>query len=182
MLGLLRGKQSMTVLMLMLLLLLQAVYTALKETESRATDVLPLWKVPALAPLIPRQRKALQAVSLIRQTTEELIAKCKDMVDAEEQVTLGLCLAYMKLCSRCCCRSCSFLPVTILAPSDPPWLPKRLPSSASYSACQSTWRTIAFDPLTPSSHFCLCSPAPGPQHLAESKSASSLTYLHAGAI
>ncbi|KAL3153385.1 hypothetical protein ABBQ38_011724 [Trebouxia sp. C0009 RCD-2024] len=65
--------------------LIQAVYTALKETESRATDVLPLWKVPALAPLIPRQRKALQAVSLIRQTTEELIAKCKEMVDAEEQ-------------------------------------------------------------------------------------------------
>lgn len=72
--------------MIALLLLLQAVYTALKETESRATDVLPLWKVPALTPLIPRQRKALQAVSLIRQTTEELIAKCKDMVDAEEQV------------------------------------------------------------------------------------------------
>ena len=67
-------------------MLLQAVYTALKETESRATDVVPLWKVPALAPLIPRQRKALQAVSLIRQTTEELIAKCKEMVDAEEQV------------------------------------------------------------------------------------------------
>ena len=49
--------------------------------------MLPLWKIPALAPLIPRQRKALQAVSLIRQTTEELIAKCKEMVDAEEQVT-----------------------------------------------------------------------------------------------
>ena len=62
-------------------------YTALKETESRATDVVPLWKVPALAPLIPRQRKAVEAVSLIRQTTEELIAKCKEMVDAEEQVT-----------------------------------------------------------------------------------------------
>ena len=66
--------------------LLQAVYTALKETEQRATDLLPLWKVPALAPLIPRQRKALQAVKLIRQTTEQLIAKCKEMVDAEEQV------------------------------------------------------------------------------------------------
>ena len=83
MVGQLKGKQSMSIRLLML----QAVYTALKETESRATDVLPLWKVPALAPLIPRQRKALQAVSLIRQTTEELIAKCKDMVDAEEQVT-----------------------------------------------------------------------------------------------
>ena len=64
----------------------QAVYTALKETESRATDLLPLWKFPPLAPFIPRQRKALEAVKLIRRTTEELIAKCKEMVDAEEQV------------------------------------------------------------------------------------------------
>jgi len=64
--------------------LIQAVYTSLKETEQRATDVLPLWKLTALAPLIPRQKKALEAVELIRQTTEELIAKCKAMVEAEE--------------------------------------------------------------------------------------------------
>ncbi|KAK9827799.1 hypothetical protein WJX74_002626 [Apatococcus lobatus] len=69
--------------------LIQAVYTALKETESRATDVVPLWKVPFLAPLIPRQRKALDSVALIRRTTEELIAKCKEMVDAEEQARFG---------------------------------------------------------------------------------------------
>ena len=66
---------------------LQAVYTALKETEQRATDVLPLWRVPALAQFLPRQRKALEAVALIRRTTEELIGKCKEMVDAEEQVS-----------------------------------------------------------------------------------------------
>ncbi|GIL60700.1 hypothetical protein Vafri_15234, partial [Volvox africanus] len=64
--------------------LIQAVYTALKETEQRATDLLPLWKVPALGWLIPRQRKALQAVELIRQTTNDLIRKCKEMVDEEE--------------------------------------------------------------------------------------------------
>ncbi len=64
--------------------LIQAVYTSLKETEQRATDVLPLWKLTFLAPFIPRQRKALEAVELIRQTTEELIAKCKAMVEAEE--------------------------------------------------------------------------------------------------
>ena len=64
----------------------QAVYTALKETEQRATDVLPLWKLPFLHPLIPRQRKAAEAVELIRETTEQLIAKCRAMVDAEEQV------------------------------------------------------------------------------------------------
>ena len=65
---------------------MQAVYTALKETEQRATDVLPLWKLQFLHPLIPRQRKATEAVALIRQTTEQLIAKCREMVDAEEQV------------------------------------------------------------------------------------------------
>ena len=48
---------------------------------------MPLWRVPALAQFLPRQRKALDAVALIRRTTEELIAKCKEMVDAEEQVS-----------------------------------------------------------------------------------------------
>ena len=62
---------------------IQAVYTSLKETEQRATDVLPYWKVPFLCNFIPRQRKAQEAVALIRATTEELIAKCKAMVDAE---------------------------------------------------------------------------------------------------
>lgn len=54
----------------------QAVHTALKETESRATDLLPVWKVPLLCALVPRQRKALAAVDLIRRTTEDLIARC----------------------------------------------------------------------------------------------------------
>jgi hypothetical protein len=44
---------------------------------------LPL-QFPFLAPLIPRQRKALAAVDLIRQTTNDLIKKCKEMVDEEE--------------------------------------------------------------------------------------------------
>ena len=48
--------------------------------------MLPFWKVPGVGWLLPRQRKALQAVQLIRETTEKLIAKCKQMVDAEEQV------------------------------------------------------------------------------------------------
>ncbi|CAL8471950.1 g11492 [Coccomyxa elongata] len=69
--------------------LIQAVYTALKETETRATDLLPLWKLNFLAPLVPRQRKALEAVELIRATTERLIAQCKEMVDAEEQASFG---------------------------------------------------------------------------------------------
>ena len=74
---------------------MQAVYTALKETEQRATDVLPLWKLSFLHPLIPRQRKASEAVQLIRATTEQLIAKCREMVDAEEQVRHMPCLAIL---------------------------------------------------------------------------------------
>lgn len=68
---------------------LQAVYTALKETEQRSTDVLPLWKVPLLRNLIPRQQKAAAAVALIRETTSGLIEKCKAMVDADEQACFG---------------------------------------------------------------------------------------------
>ncbi|KIZ06747.1 hypothetical protein MNEG_1212 [Monoraphidium neglectum] len=64
--------------------IIQAVYTSLKETEQRATDLLPLWKFPILAPLIPRQRKALAAVEVIRDTTNKLIKQCKEMVDEEE--------------------------------------------------------------------------------------------------
>ena len=63
---------------------IQAVYTALKETEQRATDLLPIWKVPFLAIFDPRQRKAQAAVAVIRKTTEELIAKCREIVDREQ--------------------------------------------------------------------------------------------------
>ncbi|PRW34039.1 carotene epsilon- chloroplastic isoform A [Chlorella sorokiniana] len=56
---------------------IQAVYTALKETETRATDLLPYWKFPIINLFVPRQQKAAAAVQLIRETTEELIAKCK---------------------------------------------------------------------------------------------------------
>lgn len=44
----------------------QAVYTALKETETRATDLLPYWKYPLINLFVPRQRKAAAAVELIR--------------------------------------------------------------------------------------------------------------------
>lgn len=64
---------------------IQAVYLALKETEQRATDLLPVWKVPFVAQFSPRQQKAAAAVQIIRQTTEELIAKCKEIVEREQE-------------------------------------------------------------------------------------------------
>jgi carotenoid epsilon hydroxylase len=75
--------------------LIQAVYTSLKETEQRATDLLPLWKLPVpLAVLLSaRQRKAQEAVALIRRTTSELIARCKAMVDDEEMAAFAAAAA-----------------------------------------------------------------------------------------
>lgn len=64
--------------------IIQAVYTALKETESRSTDLIPYWKSPVLCAISPRQQKAAAAVQVIRECTEDLIRKCKDMVDQEE--------------------------------------------------------------------------------------------------
>ncbi|KAK2983736.1 hypothetical protein RJ640_024089 [Escallonia rubra] len=65
---------------------IEAVYTALKEAEARSTDLLPYWKagsIKALCKIIPRQIKAEQAVTVIRTTVEELIAKCKEIVETE---------------------------------------------------------------------------------------------------
>ncbi|KAI7996087.1 hypothetical protein LOK49_LG10G01566 [Camellia lanceoleosa] len=62
---------------------IDAVYTALKEAEARSTDLLPYWKINALCKIIPRQIKAENAVTLIRKTVEELINKCKEIVESE---------------------------------------------------------------------------------------------------
>ncbi|KAF3441772.1 hypothetical protein FNV43_RR15687 [Rhamnella rubrinervis] len=62
---------------------IDAVYTALKEAEARSTDILPYWKVKALCKIIPRQIRAEKAVTVIRRTVEELITKCKEIVEAE---------------------------------------------------------------------------------------------------
>jgi hypothetical protein len=50
---------------------------------------LVLVQFPFLAPLIPRQRKALAAVELIRTTTNDLIKQCKEMVDEEEMAAMA---------------------------------------------------------------------------------------------
>ncbi|KAH9671007.1 Carotene epsilon-monooxygenase [Citrus sinensis] len=66
---------------------IDAVYTALKEAELRSTDILPYWKagsfVKALCKIVPRQIKAEKAVTVIRKTVEELIIKCKEIVETE---------------------------------------------------------------------------------------------------
>nr|QNS29974.1 cytochrome P450 [Nothapodytes nimmoniana] len=63
--------------------IIDAVYTALKEAEARSTDLLPYWKIKALCKIIPRQVKAEKAVTLIRKTVQELVTKCKQIVEIE---------------------------------------------------------------------------------------------------
>lgn len=40
-------------------------------------------QVPFLCQIVPRQQKAAKAVALIRETVEDLVAKCKKIVDEE---------------------------------------------------------------------------------------------------
>lgn len=68
---------------------IDAVYTALKETESRSTDILPYWQIPLLCKIVPRQQKAAKAVEIIRETVEKLVAQCKEMVEAEKETIEG---------------------------------------------------------------------------------------------
>ncbi|KAL6905297.1 hypothetical protein ACP4OV_002898 [Aristida adscensionis] len=68
---------------------IEAVYTALKEAELRSTDLLPYWKIDLLCKIIPRQIKAANAVKIIRNTVEELIMKCKAIVEAENEQIEG---------------------------------------------------------------------------------------------
>ncbi|XP_066341773.1 carotene epsilon-monooxygenase, chloroplastic-like [Miscanthus floridulus] len=68
---------------------IDAVYTALKEAELRSTDLLPYWKIDFLCKIIPRQIKAENAVRIIRNTVEELIMKCKEIVEAENEQIEG---------------------------------------------------------------------------------------------
>jgi len=51
--------------------------------------------VPLFNLFVPRQQKAAAAVALIRQTTSELIAKCRSMVDAEEQAAAAQAEDYL---------------------------------------------------------------------------------------
>lgn len=64
--------------------IVEAVYVALREAEARSTALIPYWKVPILAAINPRQQKVAQALKLINDTLDLLIAKCKEIVKDED--------------------------------------------------------------------------------------------------
>lgn len=60
-----------------------AVYTALREAEYRSTAPIPYWNFPPLRWLVPRQRRCQDALKVINETLDGLIAKCKALVEEE---------------------------------------------------------------------------------------------------
>nr|AGN27239.1 CYP97A1 [Parachlorella kessleri] len=64
---------------------IQAVYTTLREAEYRSTAFIPYWNIKPLLYLVPRQRRCLEALQIISDTLDELIAKCKRLVEEEDE-------------------------------------------------------------------------------------------------
>lgn len=64
---------------------IQAVYTALREAEYRSTAFVPYWKVPLLRWLVPRQRRCTEAMVTVNATLDQLIDKCKQLVETEDE-------------------------------------------------------------------------------------------------
>ncbi|MCL7052304.1 hypothetical protein MKW94_027826 [Papaver nudicaule] len=64
--------------------IVDAVYTVLREAEDRSMSPIPVWNIPVWKDISPRQRKVSEALSLINNILDELIAICKRMVEEEE--------------------------------------------------------------------------------------------------
>lgn len=64
---------------------IQAVYTTLREAEYRSTYPLPYWNIPFIKWLVPRQRQCAEALEIISNTLDELIAKCRRLVEEEDE-------------------------------------------------------------------------------------------------
>ncbi|KAL4447666.1 hypothetical protein ABPG75_004885 [Micractinium tetrahymenae] len=64
---------------------IQAVYTTLREAEYRSTYPIAYWNVAPLRWIVPRQRRNMEALEIIQSTLDELIAKCKKLVEEEDE-------------------------------------------------------------------------------------------------
>jgi len=64
---------------------IEAVYTVLREAEHRSTAPIAYWEFPGAKQIIPRQRDCVQALQIVNNTLDELIAKSKKLVEEEEE-------------------------------------------------------------------------------------------------
>ncbi|EOY09936.1 Cytochrome P450, family 97, subfamily A, polypeptide 3 isoform 1 [Theobroma cacao] len=64
--------------------IVEAVYTVLREAEDRSVSPIPTWEIPIWKDISPQQRKVAEALKLINDVLDDLIATCKRMVEEEE--------------------------------------------------------------------------------------------------
>ena len=64
---------------------IKAVYTVLREAEYRSTYPIPYWNLAPLRAVVPRQRECEEALKIVTNTLDELIAKCKKMVEENDE-------------------------------------------------------------------------------------------------
>eukprot|EP00879_Flechtneria_rotunda_P004614 GHRR01004870.1.p1 GENE.GHRR01004870.1~~GHRR01004870.1.p1 ORF type:complete len:511 (+),score=151.20 GHRR01004870.1:254-1786(+) len=65
--------------------IITAVYTALREAEYRSTAPIAYWNFPPARWLVPRQRRCQEALKIINECLDGLVAKCRQLVDEEDQ-------------------------------------------------------------------------------------------------
>eukprot|EP00249_Psilotum_nudum_P014142 c24690_g1_i1 orf=187-2187(-) len=63
--------------------IVEAVYIALREAETRSMAVIPYWNIPLVKYVSPRQHKVAGALKLINETLDDLTMRCKRMVEEE---------------------------------------------------------------------------------------------------
>ena len=61
----------------------QAVYTVLREAEYRSVNPIPYWKIPVLGTLVPRQKRCQEALKVVNETLDGLVARCAAIVASE---------------------------------------------------------------------------------------------------
>jgi beta-ring hydroxylase len=64
---------------------IKAVYTVLREAEYRSVTFIPYWKVPPLRWLVPRQKACQEALVVVNDTLNMLIARTKKLVEEEDE-------------------------------------------------------------------------------------------------
>lgn len=62
---------------------IQAVYTALREAEYRSTAPIAYWNLPPARWIVPRQRRVTEALKIVNETLDTLIARAKALVEEE---------------------------------------------------------------------------------------------------
>ena len=63
----------------------QAVYVVLREAEHRSTAPIQYWNFPGAKTLVPRQKRCVEALQIVNDKLDGLIAKCKKLVEEEDE-------------------------------------------------------------------------------------------------